>query len=115
MQDSDMPDTGGAQDGGNAKIVYILYLAAVIIGPLALIGVVIAHVARNDSGGWVNDHYRFQIRTFWICLVYLAVGVVTTSIVIGWLVMLAALRRAATGLGNLLLNTECDFPLVARR
>lgn len=87
-----MPAAGGAgESGGNAKVVYILYLVAVIVAPLAVIGVVIAHAARNDSGGWVNDHYRFQIRTFWIGLLYLAVGVAATSIVIGWLVLLAVL------------------------
>lgn len=91
MQDSDMPATGGAQDGGNAKIVYILYLGAVIIGPLALIGVVIAYVSRNDGGGWAGAHYRFQIRTFWIGLLFSAVGAVSTVFLVGWLMLMATL------------------------
>ena len=86
-----LPAGGGGESGGNAKIVYIVYLGAVIIGLLAIIGVIVAYVSRDDSGGWVNDHYRFQIRTFWIGLLYSAVGVVTTFIVVGWLVLLAAL------------------------
>ena len=67
MQGNDMlPAGGGGESGGNAKIVYIVYLGAVIIGLLAIIGVIVAYVSRDDSGGWVNDHYRFQIRTLWI-------------------------------------------------
>lgn len=82
---------GGGESGGNAKIVYILYLAAIVIGLLALIGVIVAYVSRNESGGWANDHYRFQIRTFWIGLLYTVVSSAATVIVIGWLLLLATL------------------------
>ena len=93
MQNSDLlpASGGGGENGGNTKVVYILYLGGILIGLLALIGVIIAYVSRNDSGGWVNDHYRFQIRTFWIGLLYMVVGGATTVIVIGWLLLLAAL------------------------
>jgi len=82
---------GGGETGGNTKIVYILYLGAIVIGLLALIGVIVAYVSRNDSGGWVNDHYRFQIRTFWIGLLYSAVGAVSTVFLVGWVMLGAAL------------------------
>ncbi len=92
MQGSDiLPANGSGESGGNAKVVYILYLAAIVIGLLALIGVIIAYVSRNDSGGWVGDHYRFQIRTFWIGLLYSAVGAVSTVFLVGWLMLLATL------------------------
>ncbi len=86
-----LPAGGGAQQGSNARIVYLLYLGAVIIGLLALIGVIIAYVNRNNSGGWVSDHHRFQIRTFWIGLLYSAVGAVSTVFLVGWLMLLATL------------------------
>ena len=56
MQDGGLlPATGGGgESGGNAKIVYILYLGGIVIGLLALIGVIVAYVSRNDSGGWVK-------------------------------------------------------------
>ena len=93
MQDNAIlpPGGRGGQGGGNAKIVYILYLGGIVIGLLALIGVIIAYVSRNESGGWVNDHYRFQIRTFWIGLLYTVVSSAATVIVIGWLLLLATL------------------------
>ena len=86
-----LPAGGGAKEGGNAKIVYILYLGTIVIGLLALIGVIVAYVSRDGSRGWANDHYRFQIRTFWIGLLYSAVGAVSTVFLVGWLMLLATL------------------------
>ncbi len=78
-------------NGGIAKIVYIAYLCSVFIGWPAIVGVIVSHVGQGNSGGWVAEHYRFQIRTFWIGLLYFAVGFLATVIVIGWFVLLAAL------------------------
>ena len=56
-------------------IVYLLYFAAYIFGITALIGVIIAHVRLRDSTNpLLLSHYHFQIRTFWIGLLYLGVG-----------------------------------------
>ena len=82
---------GGGETGGNAKIVYFLYLGAIVIGLLALVGVIVAYVSRNDSGGWADNHYRFQIRTFWIGLLYSAVGAVSTIFLVGWVMLGAVL------------------------
>ena len=87
-----LPSENPAADGsGNAKIVYFLYLGAIVFGVLAIAGVIIAYVSRKDAAAWAADHYRFQIRTFWIGLLYGAVGVATTFILVGWLVLIAAL------------------------
>ncbi|MXZ09042.1 MAG: hypothetical protein F4Y79_06295, partial [Gemmatimonadetes bacterium] len=50
---------------GTAKIVYILYLAELVVGITGLIGVIMAYVNRSDAPEWLASHYRFQIRTFW--------------------------------------------------
>lgn len=71
--------TGIAAPGGElpsgetttmAHIVYALYVASFFTGGLAgIVGVIIAHVKRNDvRGTWLETHYRWQIRTFWISL-----------------------------------------------
>ena len=57
-----------------ALIVYILYLAAYVVGITAVIGVIIAHVQVGTAEPVLASHYRFQIRTFWIGLLYLVVG-----------------------------------------
>jgi hypothetical protein len=57
-------------------IVYLLYFAAYIFGITALIGVIIAHVRFPDANLPLPSHYQFQIRTFWIGVLYLVVGTV---------------------------------------
>lgn len=73
---------------GTAKIVYILYLAGIVFGLLGIIGVVMAYVNRGDAPEWLRSHYDFQIRTFWIGLLYLFVGIILTFAIIGFFVLL---------------------------
>lgn len=73
---------------GSCKAVYILYLAGLFTGITALIGVVIAYIYRNNSPEWLRSHYQFQIRTFWMGLLFLAVGSVLSMVMVGFLVLL---------------------------
>ncbi|MDX1484795.1 MAG: hypothetical protein R3229_09955 [Alphaproteobacteria bacterium] len=75
-------------EGKAANLVYILYLVGLIVGITSLVGVVMAYVNRGDAPEWVRSHYRFQIRTFWIGLLYGVIGAVTTLILIGWVIIL---------------------------
>jgi uncharacterized membrane protein len=63
--------------------VYILYLVAYFTGITALIGVIIAHVKVADASPLEKTHYQFQIRTFWIGLVYVIIGGILTLVVVG--------------------------------
>ena len=71
-------------------VVYVLYLVSLLIGITSLVGLIIAYVNRSDAPQWLQDHYRFQIRTFWIGLLYGVVGLLTSVILIGWLILLFA-------------------------
>ena len=72
-----------------ALIVYILYFVGYFTGISALIGVIIAHIqAGEEPDPVMRSHYRFQIRTFWIGLLYLVIGGVLTIVVIGFAVLL---------------------------
>ncbi len=66
----------------------MLYLVGIMIGITSLIGVIVAYINRSDSPEWLQTHYRFQIRTFWIGLGYFILGWILTGIAIGWLVLL---------------------------
>jgi uncharacterized membrane protein len=66
-----------------ALIVYVLYFAGYITGITTLIGVIIAHVKVADADPLLRTHYQFQIRTFWIGLLYLAIGAVLLFVVVG--------------------------------
>jgi uncharacterized membrane protein len=57
-----------------AMVVYALYLASYFFGLTAIVGVVIAHVQYGAADPMLRTHYQFQIRTFWIGLLYFAVG-----------------------------------------
>jgi uncharacterized membrane protein len=71
-----------------ALVVYILYLVAYFNGLSALIGVIIAHIKVGGAGEFMRSHYQFQIRTFWIGMVYLAIGLVLLAGFIGVIVLI---------------------------
>ena len=71
---------------GTAKIIYILYLVGIIFGITGIIGVIMAYINKTDAPEWLKSHYQFQVRTFWIGLLYLIIGGILTLAVIGYLV-----------------------------
>jgi uncharacterized membrane protein len=71
-----------------ALIVYILYFIGYFTGVTALIGVIIAHVQGGGPDPVLNSHYQFQVRTFWIGLLYIVVGSVLSMILIGFAILL---------------------------
>ena len=58
----------------SAKIIYVLYLLSLAVGVTHLIGVVMAYMNVGDAPEPLRTHYRFQIRTFWMSLLYGLVG-----------------------------------------
>ena len=50
-----------------------------------------AYVNRGGAPEWVETHYRFQIRTFWIGLLYGVISLITVFILIGFLFALFTL------------------------
>lgn len=72
-----------------AKLVYVLYLASLITGGVtALVGVVVAYVYQGEAPDWLKTHHQFQIRTFWLGLLFGFVGLVLSLILVGWLVLI---------------------------
>src|SRR5437016_4061435 len=70
-----------------AFAVYVLYFAAYFTGITAIIGVIIAHVQSGGPDPMLETHYRFQIRTFWIGLIYLVVGSVLALVIVGFFIL----------------------------
>jgi uncharacterized membrane protein len=97
---------------GLVVTVYILYLFGFLTAITALVGVIIAYLQQNNTDPVCQSHFRFQIRTFLIGLVYLIVGLLTIHIVIGAFVLLWwiiwTLMRCVKGL--LALNTGEPIP-----
>ncbi|PAQ06698.1 DUF4870 family protein [Mesorhizobium temperatum] len=73
----------------NALVIYILYLAGLAIGVTGLVGIVLAYINRGKAGGFVESHYTFLIRTFWIGLLYALISAVLMMVAIGFVLMFA--------------------------
>ena len=71
-----------------ALAVYVLYCASYIFGITVIIGLIIAYVKVGDADPMLRTHYQFQIRTFWIGLLYFVVGVVLTFVLVGIVILL---------------------------
>ncbi|MGI2258125.1 DUF4870 family protein [Shewanella sp. GXUN23E] len=80
--------TAGDSGAGGAKIVYLLYLVGLVFGITGIIGVILAYINKDDAQPWVQTHYQYQIRTFWIGLLMMFVGILLALIVVGYLIWL---------------------------
>ena len=76
-----------------AQIVYALQAASFLTSSLTLFaGVVINYVRREDvTGSWLESHFRWQIKTFWLSLLGMVVGGLLTVVLIGWAVLAATM------------------------
>ena len=78
---------------GNANLIYILYLISIVVGVTGLVGVIMAYLGKGEAAGnpTLTSHYNNQINIFWEMLLYTLIGVVLTMVLIGVLVLIAAL------------------------
>jgi len=73
----------------NVQVIYILYLAGTVIGISGIVGIVLAYINRGKAGGWVETHYTWAIRTFWIGLLYAIASIVLMFLAVGFLLIFA--------------------------
>jgi uncharacterized membrane protein len=66
-------------------IIYILYL--IPIGVTHIAGLVMAYVSRDTAPEWLRSHYTFQIRTFWIGLLYAVISGLLCLVLVGFLLV----------------------------
>ena len=65
---SDMRDHDLVAEEGRpaAAVVWLLYILSIpSAGTLAVVGLIVAYVARGSAKGWVLTHFDQQIRIFW--------------------------------------------------
>jgi len=68
-------------------MVVPLVLVSLVVGVTAIVGVVMAYLNIGEAPEALKTHYRMQIRTFWIGLLYGVVGVLLSFILIGFAVL----------------------------
>jgi uncharacterized membrane protein len=85
---ADTPRPPMLSDYGLALSVYVLYLLGFFTGLTAVVGVIIASTQVDRADAVTRSHFRFQIRTFWIGLLFLVVGIIGLHVAIGALILL---------------------------
>jgi uncharacterized membrane protein len=65
------------------KLGYYLILANILIPLTGLAAAIMAYVNQNDCEDWLKGHYRFQIRTFWIGVLYSVIAFFLSFVLIG--------------------------------
>jgi uncharacterized membrane protein len=83
-----MNETATSSTAGTAKIIYILYLVNIVVPFTGLVGVIMAYINQTEADETLKTHFRFQIRTFWIGLLYIFIGALLSMVLIGYLVLL---------------------------
>lgn len=82
----------GSSEGTSPKtwaiIVWVLYLLSGITGISAIVGLIIAYVKRGELAGTpFESHMTYAIRTFWLGLLGVVVGIVLAFVMVGFLVL----------------------------
>lgn len=73
----------------NVQVIYVLYLVAFAVGITAIIGVVLAYLNRGKGAPWVQTHYTWAIRTFWIAVLFSIISAFLMVVLIGFLGFIA--------------------------
>jgi len=99
----------------NVQVIYGLYLAGLVVGITALAAIVIAYLNRGKAAEpWVESHYTWAIRTFWIGLLYFFVSMLLMLVAIGFLLALAStiwfIARCVIGLQKASRGEPIDRP-----
>ncbi|WP_293766171.1 DUF4870 domain-containing protein [uncultured Aquitalea sp.] len=69
-------------------IVYILQGIGLFTGVGWIAAVIVNHLKREDTRGTIYEsHFLWQLRTFWIGLPVLLIGIVLKLILVGFLVV----------------------------
>lgn len=98
----------------NVQAIYILYLVSFLIGITGIIGIVLAYMNRGKSEAWIETHYTYAIRTFWIGLLGVLVSVVLMLVLVGFLTIFAVavwtIARCIVGLQQVSKNEPIARP-----
>ncbi|WP_375549632.1 DUF4870 domain-containing protein [Oceanicaulis alexandrii] len=88
----DAPTSARDQNGDRilAVINYALLLVGISNGLTVLIAAILAYVRKDNADPLVQNHFQFQIRTFWYWLAMVIVGALTWIFLIGILILLIA-------------------------
>lgn len=75
-----------------ANFIYLLQALGFLLGGITfVIAVILNYINRKHvKNTWLESHYNWQIKTFWVALVLLVIGTITLPLLIGYVVLIAA-------------------------
>ncbi len=98
----------------NVQVIYVLYLVSLAIGFTIIIGIIIAYINRGKSQPWLETHYTFAIRTFWMGLLFGVISAALMLLIVGFVTGLATaiwfIARCIIGLQALGRNEPIKNP-----
>ena len=69
-------------------IAYVTYALGLFIWFTPVVGVILAFIKRDEAQGSIYaSHIDYLIKTFWVSLIGMALGMLTILILIGWLIL----------------------------
>ena len=83
-------DASVESERATVLLAYVLHLGGSIAGVPSLVGLALNYLKRHDADPALTTHHHWMTRTFWWALGWLVLGVLTTALFIGWLVIAIA-------------------------
>lgn len=127
MTDPHFPSHAAQNDAAQGDtttpmLVYIGLLGGLLLQILPLVAVIVALINKGSARGWLRSHYTFQIRTFWMLLIYGFGGLVLAMMGFGEAMLVAfndsdgtlSLTDMLTGLSGLALMFFAIVWLIVR-
>lgn len=71
------------------RIVYGLYALSFAVAFTSVAGLIVAYLVRADAAPWLQTHYTYLIRTFWISLVYMVIAITSIFIFVAPILIIA--------------------------
>lgn len=111
---------------GYVVVIYGLYIGSIMAVVTAPIGAAIAHLRLGRSAAWLDTHLQFQIRTFWLGILAIIVGLALWRVsgaidlapIYAWsfgylfftLAIAWMMGRCGVGIHRLMANSPIDAP-----
>jgi len=95
---------GGVEDRTMPAVVYALYILGIVNGLTILLGLILAYANRGGAGARARSHYTFLIRTCWLWLAWVLIGVLLLAVGIPLSFVLVGIPIAVLGWAILALD-----------
>ncbi len=71
------------------QLIYGLYLVGFIVPVAPIAGIVLAYMNHDRADGWMETHYDWAIRTFWMGLVFAICSISALFFIVGYAIVVA--------------------------